>query len=457
MQVFLVLLRLLVYIALPASFFLWLSIKNPQLLNVNRTSVVTFFLFIVLMLLFLRIYGGYDIGKKKNKPILYNMSIATFLTDVAVYTQLQIMNVNSANQQTFKFFDFNIILLAMALITQITFLALLVCFGNNIYFRIHPPQSCCIITSEQTDYSSILEKIGRFKLQYSIKDHIEFKDANVQAAIDRNQVVFLFDVPAEERSRLVEYCYRESIDVYYVPSVYDIISNSSSRHIIDDIPLFGNEGSDISALSRLFKRSLDLSVTLPVILLSCPLMLLIAFAIKICDRGPVFYKQQRLTRGGRVFSLYKFRSMIVDAEQDGIARLACENDNRITPVGSVLRRLRFDELPQLFNILKGDMSWVGPRPERPEISRQYERTLPEFSLRLKAKAGLTGYAQVFGKYNTPPREKLLMDLFYIENQNSWLDISLLFKTFTVLFKKDSSEALKERDNLAEYNPNGDQE
>ena len=172
-------------------------------------------------------------------------------------------------------------------------------------------------------------------------------------------------------------------------------------------------------------------------------MLIIAIAVKAYDRGPVFYFQDRLTLGGKPFKICKFRSMCVDSEKNG-ARLASKHDSRITPVGHVLRNLHLDELPQLFNVFKGDMSLVGPRPERKTIMQEYEKELPEFYYRLKVKAGLTGYAQVYGKYNTTPYDKLKLDLFYIENYSFLLDIKLIFMTVKIFFQKEVSEGVDDK-------------
>ena len=173
-----------------------------------------------------------------------------------------------------------------------------------------------------------------------------------------------------------------------------------------------------------------------------PILLITAFAIKLQDHGPVFYKQIRLTKDRKQFKIIKFRSMRVDAEKDGVARLSSgDNDDRITKVGRIIRKFRLDEIPQLFNILRGDMSFVGPRPERPEIAKQYEEEIPEFKLRLQAKAGLTGYAQVYGKYNTTPYDKLLMDLTYIANPGIRQDLMLFFATIKILFMSESTEGI----------------
>ena len=441
-KVLLLVVRIVVYLAQPALFFFWLSLSNSQLLIINRTSLVTGFVFAILMILFLRIYGGFEIGSKKSKPIIYSMSTAIIFADFISYTVLQIMNVNDMNRAKIELFGSDFILLFFAILSQISLVSVGVHFGNSAYFKINLPKRCCLVTAEYSDIKNICKKINRFKLQYQIEECVKYDNPNIWEIIGRHQLVFFFDVPSAERSRIVEYCYSHSIGMYYVPDVYDVISNSSTRHIIDDIPLLGKEELRMRLVKRFAKRTLDLLVALPITILLSPVMLITAVAIKIYDKGPAFYKQTRLTVGGKEFKLLKFRSMIVNAEMDGIARLAQENDGRITPVGKALRRTRLDELPQLFNILSGDMSLVGPRPERPEIAEEYEKVLPEFRLRLKVKAGLTGYAQVYGKYNTEPRNKLLFDLFYIETQSVWMDLNILFKTVIVVFRRDATEEVE---------------
>ena len=192
---------------------------------------------------------------------------------------------------------------------------------------------------------------------------------------------------------------------------------------------------------RLAKRIIDFVCALILCIISSPIMLVTAILIKAYDQGPVLYKQVRCTRDMKEFHILKFRSMRVDAEKDGVARLASKNDDRITPIGRFIRMVRIDELPQLFNILKGDMTFIGPRPERPEIIMQYMENMPEFIFRTKVKAGLAGYAQVYGKYNTTPYDKLKLDLFYIENYSIWLDIKLMLLTLKILFRPESTEGV----------------
>lgn len=225
-----------------------------------------------------------------------------------------------------------------------------------------------------------------------------------------------------------------------------MIRHSESIDLFDSpLLLFRNNGLTYRQL--FIKRIMDIGISLAGIILSSPIMLIIAFFVKIYDGGPVFYRQKRQTKDGREFEILKFRSMITDSERNG-ARLAKEHDSRITPVGRVIRRLHFDELPQLFNILKGDMAFVGPRPERKEITEEYSREIPEFPYRLKVKAGLTGYAQVYGQYNTLPYDKLKLDLTYITNYSLWLDIKLIILTVRILFQKEKTEGVDDTQTTA---------
>ena len=188
----------------------------------------------------------------------------------------------------------------------------------------------------------------------------------------------------------------------------------------------------------MIKRLCDIVFSLLFLILLSPVMLVAAIAIHLEDRGPVFYRQERVTLDGKSFNILKFRSMVVDAERYG-AIPATENDPRITRVGRLLRKTRVDELPQLLNILAGQMSFVGPRPERLLHATLYAQQVPEFNYRLRVKGGLTGYAQVYGKYNTSPEDKLKLDMLYIENQSLLLDFKLALLTIKIIFSPESTE------------------
>ena len=255
--------------------------------------------------------------------------------------------------------------------------------------------------------------------------------------------VVICDIPSQARNRLLKYCYNHSVRTYTIPKISDIIIRSAENLHLFDTPLLLSRNTGLNIEQRIVKRLMDIVCSMVVLVITSPVMLVTAFLIRFYDGGPVLFKQQRCTKDGVIFTIYKFRSMIVDAEKDGISMPAVEHDLRITPIGRIIRAARIDELPQLFNILKGDMSLVGPRPERIEHVRKYTEDIPEFPFRMKVKGGLTGYAQVYGKYNTTAYDKLKLDLMYIENYSLLLDIEILFKTVKILFIKDSTEGFSD--------------
>ena len=253
--------------------------------------------------------------------------------------------------------------------------------------------------------------------------------------------VVLWDIAAVDRNALLKYCYSLSIRVYTMPKISDVLIRGADQLHLFDTPIYLTREYSLKVEQRVAKRLIDLFCSVLLLVIASPFMLITAIAIKCYDGGPVFYKQIRCTRDRKEFYILKFRSMKVDAEKDGVARLAAKNDSRITPVGKLIRATRIDELPQLFNILRGEMSFIGPRPERPEIIDQYMEEMPEFAFRMKVKAGLAGYAQVYGKYNTTPYDKLKLDLTYIEQYSVWLDLKLMLLTLKILIKPESTEGV----------------
>lgn len=260
--------------------------------------------------------------------------------------------------------------------------------------------------------------------------------------IDAAESVVVNDVPAELRNDLLKYCYKNQIRIYIVPKITDILIRGARNISAVDTPMLLIRGPGLTIGERFFKRTMDIVLSLVALIITSPIFLVLAIAIKLEDGGPVFYRQKRVTQWGKEFDILKFRSMIVDAEKDGHSIPATERDPRVTKVGWIIRPTRIDELPQVLNILKGDMSIVGPRPERVEHVEKYSAEIPEFVYRLKVKGGLTGYAQIYGKYNTSAYDKLRMDLMYIENYSLLLDIKLMLLTVRVLFNKSSTEGFK---------------
>lgn len=251
--------------------------------------------------------------------------------------------------------------------------------------------------------------------------------------------VVLNDITAQKRNDIMKFCYQHDIRVYVVPKLTDIMIRGAEEVSSFDTPILAISSNGLTQIQRILKRTLDVVLCLLAMIVAAPIMIAVAVAIKLDDGGPVFYKQKRVTIGGKAFDILKFRSMIVNAEKEGEAVLATTGDPRITRVGRIIRACRVDELPQILNILKGDMSIVGPRPERVENVREYSKEIPEFAYRLKVKGGLTGYAQIYGKYNTTAYDKLRLDLMYIEKYSIFLDIKLIVMTLRILLKKESTE------------------
>ena len=261
--------------------------------------------------------------------------------------------------------------------------------------------------------------------------------------ITENETIFIYDVPIKERTEIIEFCYQNMKNVYFNPDMHDVVEKNSHHILLDDVSMYGNYSKGLTLEQRAVKRVEDIIISVIALVLSSPLLLIAAISIKIEDRGSIIFKQNRATRNGKIFSIYKLRTMKEDVDNYSVI----EDDDRVTKVGRVLRKYRIDEIPQFYNVLKGDMSVVGPRPEMLANIFNYTDVLPAFEYRLRVKAGITGHAQIAGKYNTSPKDKLMLDLMYIEEYSMWLDIKLLFQTLIVLLKRDSTEGFKDEEEL----------
>ena len=293
---------------------------------------------------------------------------------------------------------------------------------------------------------NLIEKMNAREDKYIISQIVSYHEGpeRIKAEIAKYDSVIVGDIPAHERNYIIKYCFGQNIRTYSVPKISDILLRSSVELNLFDSPLLlsrNNQGLQIE--QEIMKRIIDIVGSLIGIVITIPIFLIVGICIKMTDGGPVIYQQTRLTKNGKKFQIYKFRTMVQNAEADGKARLASEGDPRILPIGRILRATRLDELPQIYNILKGDMSIVGPRPERPELAAELEKEIPEFSFRLQVKAGLTGYAQVYGKYNTTPYDKLKLDLTYIRNYSVLEDLKLIIMTPKIMLMKESTEGVKE--------------
>lgn len=429
-------LKLALFASLFAIFFGIFGIHNPWLFNLSRTTGVTMVTFVVLGIALMSVYGGYAIGTQKSRPIIHSMALATIMTDLVTHLQLSIMNTSEKNNAHFVYETPHLLLLVMVL--QVLVIVFFAYFGNYIYFSLEPPEKCCVISSSRQSLGHIIPKISRFQKQYEVRRIVRYDDKDVLNVILESDTVFLYDVPLKERSDLISFCYQTQKNIYYNFETIDVVSQGAKYVTLDDKSMVMYTAKDLTMEQRIVKRLTDLAVAVVGLVVTSPIMLGCAIAIKLEDHGKVMYKQKRLTKYGRVFEVYKFRTM---KEENSIHKSVTADDDRITKVGRVLRKFRIDELPQLINILNGDMTVVGPRPEMLENVEKYTKELPEFSYRLRMKAGLTGLAQISGKYNTSPKDKLVMDLMYIENYSIWQDFKLIFQTITVFLKaSESTEA-----------------
>lgn len=439
-------LKLLLFMLLFAIFFLIFGNQNAWLLRPSRTAAITMLTFVVLGLALMSVYGSYKIGIYKSKPIIQSMTLATIITDIITHFQLCIMNTNAANNKNFQYENPELLLLVMLL--QFVVIVFFAYFGNYVFFTINSPEKCCIITSSKYSLNNIVPKIRKYKKQYQITDMVLYTDEALFDIVGRCDTIFLYDVPMSTRTMLIEYCYATNKNIYYNFEMCDVVSLRGRTTILDDKPLIASQVTGLTVEQLIVKRVMDLVISTTALILTSPIMLVCAIAIKAEDGGKVFFKQKRATIGGRVFEVYKFRTM---KEEGAVNRSVTEDDDRITKIGKYLRKFRVDELPQIINIFKGEMSVVGPRPEMLENVDQYTQVLPEFNYRLRVKAGLTGFAQIAGKYNTSPKDKLVMDLMYIEQYSIWRDFKLILQTLTVFLKADdSTEAFKHEDEYDFY-------
>lgn len=433
----------LLYLSLFLTFFLLLSNNNPQIINLSRTAATTMATFAIVLAILTYVYGGYQLGVKKARSVFSSIIIAVLLTDIATYLQLEIMNVNPAKNSHLLLFGEDFWLFSTAMLIQIGLIYLFVALGYHFYFKINPPQKCCVVTSSQEQAEHIAEKIATFRQKYKLCDVLHYDCKDVHETILNHDVVFLAGIPDTEEAELKSFCYKYGKTMYLLAELEDVITSTSEQSVIDDTLFLYIHRVEPSLIQRFVKRASDIVISLLGLVITSPFMLIAGLLIALTSHGPVFFRQKRATIGDKVFNIVKFRTMYVNAS-DAQGQSACENDNRITRVGKVLRKYRIDELPQLFNVLTGDMSIVGPRPEMLENVDRYTQEVPEFEYRKQMKAGLTGMAQIDGKYNTTPKDKVILDLLYIENFSLMLDAKLILRTVTVFLRRDSTEGFHTR-------------
>lgn len=410
--------------------FFALTIRDPFY---RRGNYVVIFLFFLIYVTFGRLYDAFLVSYNRISEMIYSQVLAALIADVLMYIVCMLLKKGVP-----PVWPFLLLLLCEIAVSTVWSLC-----AHRFYFRFFKAKKTAIIWDMRKGLQQLISSYGlskKFNVVATPSAKECVKDLSV---LDNVETVFLTGVHSRDRNKIIKYCIERNIDAFIIPRVGDVLMSSARRIHMLHLPILRLSRYKPQPEYVFFKRFFDIVLSLLAIIILSPVMIITAIAIKR-DGGPALYKQCRLTKDGKTFNVMKFRSMRVDAEKDGVARLSTgDHDDRVTPVGKVIRKVRIDELPQLFNILAGDMSIVGPRPERPEIAAQYEEEMPEFRLRLQAKAGLTGYAQVYGKYNTTPYDKLQMDLMYIAQPSLVQDLRICFATVKILFMPESTEGIEE--------------
>lgn len=392
-------------------------------------------IYLVLLRLLHSIYGACSAGRFRVPELILSQTLSNIFSLCALYIGLAMY----CNQL------WNMVPVLVVWVIQEIIGVLWSLLANVLYYKHYVAPRSVIVYGDETVldllYSTpyFLKKYDVCRTVYDPWDEMD----GLEPQISDCEVIFAIDVSAKLSNAIAKYCVENNKKGFFLPRIGHIVLSGAEYVSSFSMPMLMVHRAGGGGTYQVMKRMFDVVASLVGIVVTLPIMAFTAVAIKLEDHGPVFYRQVRLTQNGREFSILKFRSMTVNAEQDGIARLAGEHDSRITKVGRIIRACRVDELPQLFNVLMGDMSIVGPRPERPEIARQYEESLPEFRLRLQVKAGLTGLAQVYGRYNTDPYSKLRMDLMYINEMSLWNDLNLIIATVKILFVRESTQGINQ--------------
>ena len=419
----------------------WTLYYEPRTTTVGskQVSVLVMIIFFFICYYFGQRLDCFRVSILQIRNVIFGEVLATMITDIIMYILIWMLSIHLPN-------------LIPGLITwggQCVIGVIWAYVMHQSYFSTHPPLRTIVIYDERMGMENLIHTYGLEK-RFNIKTVYP-----VESIMDKLEVMeefdaaFLCGIHSRERNIILKHCINHKIKLFMIPRIADVMMRGAEQIHMLHLPILKTQRYKPSIEYQIIKRTMDIVVSGIATIVLSPLFLITAIAVK-SDGGPAFYKQKRLTKDGKVFEILKFRSMRVDAEKySGAVLSAGENDPRITKVGRIIRACRLDELPQLLNILKGDMSLVGPRPERPELQKEIEKEVQEFGLRLQTKAGLTGYAQVYGKYNTTFYDKLLMDLMYISKPSILEDLTIMLATVKILTSKESTEGVGGEKNALE--------
>lgn len=402
----------------------------------GKGNYVVILSYYIILLLFINLYNGLKIGVKRVREVIYSFALSNFFANIVMYLEFSLIA--------------RIMLNPIPIIVTTIIQSLLIYLGckaaNSTYYALYKTHHILAISDGSEDKTHIIQKMMNIPERYTIDKVIttDMPEEEILNEISKFEAILIGNFEKSLQNKIIRFCYSQKKRIYLLPSSNDIIINNCYQSQIFDTPILICRNRGLTIEQEIIKRLFDILVSAIGLIVAGPIMIIVALCIKLYDNGPVFFKQNRVTKDGKIFNVLKFRSMVVNADKIKL-RKATSDDDRITPVGKIIRPLRLDELPQLINILVGDMSLVGPRPERTENVYEYTQMLPDFDLRHRVKGGLTGYAQIYGKYNTSPQDKLNMDLIYIERYSLLLDLKLIIMTIKILFMRESTEGFSEEE------------
>ncbi|MEE1075151.1 MAG: exopolysaccharide biosynthesis polyprenyl glycosylphosphotransferase, partial [Acutalibacteraceae bacterium] len=426
----------------------WLNEYNNYIVVpfVQKGNWFFYAVYVILLAIFLRCFDGLKYGMYRKTNLITAQILASFATAFIIYLQIVLLAARFVT----------VVPLVYMFLGDVAIIFFVTVIGTFLLKKLFPAKKTVVIYDNYSP-DVFIEKLSHRKDKFLVTDIINVSEGieAIEKLINASETVLIYDVHSEMRNKILKLCFENNVRTYTTTKVSDILVRGAESLHMFDTPLLLYRNIGLTFEQRFLKRTLDIIISLIMLIITSPILLLCAIAIKLYDGGPVFFRQDRGTINGKIFRIHKFRSMIIDAEKDGAPHPAENKDPRITPIGKFLRASRLDELPQLIDILVGNMSLVGPRPERVEHIRQYTEEIPEFQYRLKVRGGLTGYAQLYGKYNTTPYDKLQLDLMYIQNYSFFLDIKLILMTIKIMFMKESTEGFTEENSKKIRDKNSD--
>ncbi|MCI1941805.1 MAG: sugar transferase [Lactobacillus sp.] len=396
----------------------------------EKSAIYISLLFLVVNFLL----GAYVYYNRRISDVVFVTVLGQFITTLGL-TMITFIG---------RLFAFPRSVLAYSFLISIVLLCIWRVLVFYLYIRLTPDKRVTVV-SYREELPAVIQnfasnKNNKHRVTTVITDHFV---QNAQKVIDSDQVDIFYltkSLSDDDRRTIVDMAIKKDKHLL-LPSTFDnLLLLRPNLMNFEDESVMGISDFKITPENAFMKRVFDIIVSLVLLIIASPFMLITALLVKT-SKGPIIYKQTRITKNQQEFKIYKFRTMRVDAESKSGPVLAKANDNRITAIGKYLRKLRLDELPQIFNVLKGDMSIVGPRPERPVFVDQFNQEEPHYYLRHNVRAGITGYAQVYGKYASDYHSKLKFDLLYIKEYSLFLDVKILLQTIKILFDKLSSQGL----------------